>query len=369
MLSTQLIARLGTARWRPARELASALDIGREAGPRYAVQRWRETRALAARETRVGATRYRQIWAEAAAELGAELIELGGNGIFELRHGDERTVVRGHRVVLDDDATLQLALDKPRVHQLLSERGIPIPAHVEFDCRDMEPALTFLERNPGPSVVKPASGSSGSAVTSGVLSEDDLQRAVVRAARLESRILIERQVAGDMYRLLFLEGELLGVVRRRIPRLTGDGRSTVAELIAAENRRRLARPGGTIITVDLDALLCLRSNGSRLASVPPTGATLAVKGIPSQNAFEENETVRGLAPHIVDAAHAAVDALGLRLGGIDLVCIDPARPLEESGGIIVEVNGTPGLHYHYEVADPSGADRVAIPILALLLNR
>jgi cyanophycin synthetase len=143
----------------------------------------------------------------------------------------------------------------------------------------------------------------------------------------------------------------------------------VAELIAAENLRRLARPGGTIITVDLDALLCLRNNGFGLASVPSPGTMLAVKGIPSQNSVEENETIRELDPDVVQVARSAVEAVGLRLGGVDLVTTDPARPLDESGGAIVEVNGTPGLHYHYQVADPSRTDRVAVPILARLLGQ
>ena len=59
----------------------------------------------------------------------------------------------------------------------------------------------------------------------------------------------------------------------------------------------------------------------------------------------------------------------MHLAGVDVITPDPSRPLVESGGVINEVNGTPGLHHHYLVADPVAATRVAIPVLERLLNR
>jgi hypothetical protein len=47
---------------------------------------------------------------------------------------------------------------------------------------------------------------------------------------------------------------------------------------------------------------------------------------------------------------------------------DPTRSLVEAGGTILEVNATPGLHYHYQVANPAHAAPVAVPILKRLLE-
>jgi cyanophycin synthetase len=60
--------------------------------------------------------------------------------------------------------------------------------------------------------------------------------------------------------------------------------------------------------------------------------------------------------------------VGLRLAGVDLVAPDLTRPLAPGFGAIVEVNGTPGLHYHYHVADTERASRVALPVLEKLLS-
>jgi D-alanine-D-alanine ligase-like ATP-grasp enzyme len=369
---TRVIEALGSARLQPVRELGVALDLVRGMGPRHAWQRFREERERAMPRGPEAFDAYREIWGEAAAELEAEMRDLSG-GFFELRRGEVLTRVWQHWVPLDSGVALRLALDKTRVNDLLSERGIRIPAHCEFDFRDLQTAKSFLTRWNGPVVVKPSAGTgSGSGVTSGVMTWDDLVRARLRAARIGRRILIERQIEGEMYRLLFLDGELLATVLRRVPQVTGDGRATVGELITTENRRRLSSDGPAgmrIITVDLDTLLALRNQGLSLTTVTSAGTTVHVKGASSQNAPEENETVRqSMSQELIDEARAAADAVGLRLAGVDVITKDLSQSLEASGGAIIEVNGTPGLHYHYYVADPESAVRVAIPILSVLLD-
>jgi D-alanine-D-alanine ligase-like ATP-grasp enzyme len=93
-----------------------------------------------------------------------------------------------------------------------------------------------------------------------------------------------------------------------------------------------------------------------------------VKSASSENAEQENHTVRSYAPAVIEEAAEAVGAVGLRLAGVDVVTPDIERPLAETGGTIIEVNGTPGFQYHYQVADRAQATRVAIPILERVLE-
>ena len=64
---------------------------------------------------------------------------------------------------------------------------------------------------------------------------------------------------------------------------------------------------------------------------------------------------------------AAAACVGLRLAGVDLVTPSLEGSLAETGGVVLEVNCTPGLHHHYLVAEPDRATRVAVPILRRLL--
>ena len=369
-LTTKVIGALGSA-GKPGRELGVRLDILRSTGVRYARQRRREEALLTALASDPRKSAYRVIWQRAADEVGAELTVIHGD-FLDLRAGDRRARVWRHWVPLDDAVTLRFALDKTAVHEVLARAGLPLPEHEEWDASKLNGAAEFLERSPAPCVVKPTGGASGSGATTGVRTRDQLLRARLRASRLSRRLLIERQAEGDMYRLLFMDGELLDTVRRRPPRITGDGRSTIRELIAAENRSRLdpEHPVSMpILRVDLDSLFTLEAAGLSLESVLPADTTIAVKTVTSQNRIEDNETVREpIAPDLVAEAREAAAQVGVRLAGVDLITPDLSRCLKESGGVIIEVNGTPGLHYHYQVADEANATPVAVPILRRLLE-
>ena len=352
------------------RALGAELGLLRLVGPRV---RWAQHRERTA-QARLGdptAAFYEEIWAEAAGECGAQMEDLGDE-FLELRRGNARTRVRRNLVGLDNPVTLELAGDKPLVHRLLTEAGLPVPDHLAFDVGEPREALSFLERQADPCVVKPARGTDrGTGVTGGVRTREDLLRARLRASRWGSRLLVERRLKGQIYRLLVLDGVLLDVVRRSPPRVTGDGVSTVAALAAAENRRRidaLGAAGFSLLELDLDAVLALRAQGLTLRSVLPAGREAEVKTATSQNRAEENETVRDIAAAIAAEAAAAAGVVGARLAGVDVVTPDRTAPLGEAGGAILEVNTTPGLNPHYLVADRAGAARVAVPILSALLG-
>jgi glutathione synthase/RimK-type ligase-like ATP-grasp enzyme len=349
------------------RDVAYRLDLGRELGPRHALQRLRaERRTGADPDPDEG---YAKIWREAAEELGAEMADLG-SGFFEFHRGGRVARAWQQFTPLDDPVTLRLALDKPLVLRLAADAGVPVPDHAEFDAADPRPAIAFLERAGQPCVVKPATGSFGSGVTGAITTPSQLQRATWRASRLSRRLLIERQAAGDVYRLLFLDGRLIDVIRRLPPTVSGDGRSTIVELIDAENRRRVEhgdtrRP--SLLRVDLDTLFALERAGKRLRSAPVRGSRVRVKTVVSQNSPLENETVREDVSALADEVRAAVERVGLRVAGVDVVTTDPTHSLASAGGVILEVNGAPGLHYHCEVANPEHATRVATPILEAML--
>jgi len=316
---------------------------------------------------------YRRIWVEAATAVGAKVEHLGDE-FLAIRRGGVETVVRLHLVMFDHPATIALALDKTVIHRLLAHGGLPVPEHRRLCEISRVEALAFMTQDEGSGVVKPANGTGGGAgVTCGVETADDLARAQMAAAIFDRDILIERAITGDEYRLLFIDGELLDVVRRCRPRVVGDGRSSVTALIAAENQRRLDAGESEVarlLRVDLDCALALRKGGWTARSVPPEGQVVVVKSTVGENARGDNATVHGvggLADSIVQAAARAATFSRIRLAGVDLVTPDPTRPLEQAGGAILEVNGTPGLHYHYEVFNAEQATAVAVPLLERLL--
>src|SRR5690349_839940 len=55
-------------------------------------------------------------------------------------------------------------------------------------------------------------------------------------------------------------------------------------------------------------------------------------------------------PEVAHVAALAARVVGLDIAGIDLVCEDISRPLEEQRGAIIEVNSSPGLLAHIKPA-------------------
>jgi hypothetical protein len=353
------------------RTVGSWVDLARSVGFAATARRLRG-RGGGVLDSEVRNAVYAQIWRDAAAAAGAEVRELG-SGFLEVSRGGHAAKVWQQVVPLDDPVTLRLALDKPVVHELLTRASVPVPEHVEWSFSDPAPALAFLGRAGGPTVVKAASGTGGGeGTTAGVDTPARLMRARLQAGRFGGRLLIERQVPGPVHRLLFLDGELIDVVRHVPPRLTGDGHATVQELLERENERRVRAAGAaglSLLDVGLDTVFTLERQELRLDSVVPDGATIAIQTVTNDNRIEDTETVaEPLDPELVDAARRAAAAVGLRLAGVDVITPDVSRPLEQTAGVVAEVNGTPGIHHHYHVADAAKATPVAVPILERVLQ-
>lgn len=331
-----------------------------------------EYRRLVARFEQRPKTVLNDIWASAAAEVGAAVSGDWDSG-FTFRQGEAHARVDGWETHLDSPEAIERALDKPLVVARLAEIGVAVPEQISFSRREVGHAAAFVHRNGGRWVLKPRSGDSGAGVTCDIESGADFARAFVDAAPLDSALVLERQIAGSVYRLLILDGELLDVVRRDPSSVEGDGASTVRDLIRTENHARVdaeGARGNQLVHPDHDCLLALRAQRMTLASVPAAGARYRVKRSNGDGGRVDTHStpLSAVSPDVVDEATRAVAAVGLRLAGVDVVTPDLGKGLAEAGGAIVEVNSPPGLHYHYLTGTADQASHVAARVLQRLLE-
>jgi cyanophycin synthetase len=161
---------------------------------------------------------------------------------------------------------------------------------------------------------------------------------------------------------------LIDAVRRTSPAVTGDGRSSIRALVAAENVRRCAAQEPLALhplVVDLEMTQYLRAQGRRLRDVPGAGERVVVKRVVNQNRADENEPVTDrVHATILELGSRIVRSLGIQLAGVDVMTTDISRPLEETGGVIGEVNTMPALHHHYLVR----GNRRGAPVASLILR-
>lgn len=354
-------------------ETEAQLSLARSLGLRHSMRRWHADRAHTRRLPERRATFTETIWAEAAQELGLEFQQLSPR-LFRFRKDNVIVHVLGQRTPFADPVSIEVASEKHLAYDLFAEAGVPIPPHVVVAARDYDGARAFLETGPVPCVVKPVrGGGGGQGVTAAVMTAKQLVRAMRRAALTSADLLVERQVAGDHYRILLLDGEVLDVLRRGRPQVVGDGISTIEELMFFEYERRLSATAATDglkpFAVDLDCLFTLEQAGLNLHAVLGAGEAAIVKSVTNISGSRDCVSFRGIvSPRLVAEVRAAAAAVGVRLAGVDIVTPDPSVSLVEGNGVALEVNPIPGLVHHYNVADSGAATRVAIPILSALLN-
>lgn len=315
---------------------------------------------------------YERMWADAARILSARMTEID-RGLWRIDRGSCSTLIHNYIVPIDDPVTLHIAGDKALCHRILMGEGLRIPEHEVYTLTSFGTAEAFLSRHPGSYfVVKPAAGTSGArGVTTHVASVAECRRASVLSALYCDRILIERWVPGESYRLLFLDGEMIHASRRRGHRVVGDGRSTIGHLLGDARLERGFAPADPAAR---DVLGTLESQGLRPDSVPEPGRDVLVRSasrplgrrVEVRTVFDDEATPQ-IGPALRAQTAAAVKAIGSHFAGVDLITTDPSRPLEETGGVIIEINTTPGLHHHYNLIGGQSAVPPAVRVLTRLL--
>lgn len=140
---------------------------------------------------------------------------------------------------------------------------------------------------------------------------------------------------------------MLSVVLRQPASVTGDGASTVAELVEAKNELRRHNPHtrSRLIPHNDASSYRLQKQGLTWESIPGEGhrVSLASAANISQGG-DATEVLPETHPEILEAAARAVKAIpGLNQAGVDFLLVDHREPLSVQGGGICEINTTPAL--------------------------
>ena len=242
-----------------------------------------------------------------------------------------------------------IAQDKDLTRTLLRAVGVPVPEG--RPVADAEDAWEAAREIDAPVVVKPRFGNQGRGVATNLTTCEQVMAAFDNAREEGDEVVVEQFAPGDDYRVLVVGDRVVAASRRDPAQVVGDGRRTIAELVEEVNHdpRRGDYHAMALSKIMLDPIAqgVLEEQGYQPDSVPPAGARVLIR----RNA---NLSTGGTATDVTDMVHPdvaarAVDAarvVGLDIAGIDLVVRDINRPMEEQGGIVVEVNAGPGLRMH-----------------------
>ncbi len=286
---------------------------------------------------------------QAALARGIPYRRLTDGSLVQFGWGSRQRRIQAAEIDTTGAVAEQIAQDKQLTKQLLVAAGVPVPDGRPVD--DVEDAWAAMCEIGGAVVVKPQDGNQGKGVAVNVVDRSHLEVAYAAAQEISSKVMIERFIPGNDFRLLVVGDQLVAAARRDSPNVIGDGARTVRELvdeINADPRRGDGHATAlTKIRIDELALARLAIQGYTADSVPEKGARVVLRN-------NANLSTGGTATDVTDDVHPelaarAVEAakmIGLDIGGVDVVCESVLRPLESQGGGIVEVNAAPGLRMH-----------------------
>jgi len=238
-----------------------------------------------------------------------------------------------------------ISRDKDLTKSLLSSCGVPVPEGREVDSP--EDAWDAAQDIGLPVVVKPVDGNHGRGVFIDLKSREEVEKAYSVAVDEGSGVLVERSIPGTEHRLLVIGGKLVAANRGDMIKVTGDGRSTVRELIDLQincdpRRGPTEKHPLSIIRIDTAARIELERQGLTGDSVPAAGKEVLIQ----RNANHEFDCTDEVHPETAHLVSLAARIVGLDIAGIDLVAEDISKPLDAQGGAIVEVNAGPSLLMH-----------------------
>ncbi len=199
-----------------------------------------------------------------------------------------------------------------------------------------------------PCVVKPLFSGGGKGVTAGIENIFDLETAFALARHFtHDAIMVEKFIPGNDHRLMVIDGKLFAAIRREPSTVTGDGRSSIMQLLKEVNRFRSSNilKSRYLRPIESDEILVqhLAYQNVNLDSVIESGRRITLRS--NANLSTGGVCIDVTAqvhPHIRQMAETVAQTIGLATVGIDYITTDIEQSCE-SGGALIEANTTPGL--------------------------
>ncbi|MBK4781392.1 glutamate--cysteine ligase [Enterococcus faecium] len=316
-----------------------------------------------------------QIFMFDAIQKGVQVKVLDESDQFlRLQFQDHVEYVKNANMTSKDSYIVPLIMENKTVtKKVLKEAGFRVPGGAEFSS--MEEAVKAYPRFAEQAfVIKPKSTNYGLGIT--IFKEgaslEDYQAGLAIAFREDSSVLVEEFMPGTEYRFFVINGEVQAIMLRVPANVIGDGVRTVKELVEEKNSDPLRgtnhrAPLELIQLGELEQLM-LKEQGLTIESVPQANqivylrenSNISTGGDSIDMTDEFSEAYKKIAV-------SAVEALGAKISGIDLIIpdkeIDPTTDKKAYG--IIEANFNPAMHMHVYPFAGKGR-RLTMNVLKLL---
>jgi D-alanine-D-alanine ligase-like ATP-grasp enzyme len=259
---------------------------------------------------------------------------------------------------------VEVSRDKARSYELAAELGINIPKTYVIDDQH-QLNTTELDTMLGAHkklIVKPLRASLSRGLTLSITTQTQLREAVRAARAHHESVLVQEQIDGEEVRFIVVGGEVAGALLRQTPRVTGDGRHTIAELIEKENdqRRTVTTP---YVTYPLLTSEIIPEEYITSTDVLPKGQLLELsRATMIKNGCSVYNVTDQVHQDYVELVKRFAAAAKINFGCVDIFIKDYRKAATATNYWFMEVNTSPVLKLCYGVREGEQLD--IAPVLA-----
>lgn len=234
---------------------------------------------------------------------------------------------------------------KDLTYTLLRRQALPTPTTVfffrkNFTKEDVKKKLVDIDF---PIIIKDSTGSNSRGIFPYVKNLQEAQAILNKEIQNFRSLIAQEMIFGKEYRILMLGNKTIGALEMIPPRVFGDGKSTIMQLIEKKQKHTHRKT-----LIDQTLKIILKEQGFSLKHILGVGEIASIKKSSSLAEGGETRDVTDLVnKKIVSICAQASDAIGDYLAGIDIICEDVlADPDTQTFGIL-EINGKPDIYIHY----------------------
>lgn len=289
-------------------------------------------------------------------------------GIFILKDGEKIEWLYESLASQANPIGMIIARNKHSSKKLLTALGYPTAqSKIVKTVEELNDAIKEIEY---PVVIKPLRSGGGKGITVNIVDYEVLLNSFNHAKDFDTKILIEKYVFGDYYRLTYIADGSFAVTKNLPAIIIGDGEKTAKELINKENKTNPERRrDGRLKKIKTSGKTerFLTSYGYTLNSIIPKNKTLPLcfSGFDGGEYIDVTDEIH---QYYIKLAKKISENLGLPIIGLDIIAKNITKPLTENGGVLIEINGTyPDIQFHS--MPTSGKPRYLAPKLINYLFR
>ena len=240
----------------------------------------------------------------------------------------------------------QLAENKHFSKIIFQKSNLPTAKYCSIEAAQDLPTINDLTF---PLVMKPLKGVTGTGVITGIADFTEAQNHYLKTAAQYPKVLFEEHLQGEDYRVTCVKHKVSAIALRVPAYIIGDGKSTIAELVSTENKKRENTDLYPIILDDV-AQDYLTKNALNENSIPQLDEKVTVRGNCNlaTGGVTINVPLDEVHPQNIELFEKVSRAFSLDLLGLDVMAQNLEQPIttQEKAGLI-EVNHNPDLMVHF----------------------